>query len=97
MVSLSSPQVIAIEHQPSAERLQALGVSSWPIWSKEVSEFPWTYDETETCYLLAGRVVVTPLDDEPLTLTAGDLVTFPAGLSCLWQVIEPVRKHYSFG
>ena len=43
---------IQIERQPSQERLNQLSVSSWPIWTKEVSEFPWTYDEQETCYLL---------------------------------------------
>jgi len=34
---------IKIERQPSQERLVELGVSQWPIWTKEVSEFPWTY------------------------------------------------------
>ncbi len=24
----------------------------------------------------------------------GDLITFPAGLSCAWEVLEPVEKHY---
>jgi uncharacterized cupin superfamily protein len=51
---------IQIEHQPNAERLQELGVSKWLIWTKEVSTFPWTYDSQETCYFLAGDVVVTP-------------------------------------
>ncbi|HOK78766.1 MAG TPA: cupin domain-containing protein, partial [Verrucomicrobiota bacterium] len=27
----------------------------------------------------------------------GDLVVFPQGLSCVWKVAEPVRKHYRFG
>jgi len=27
----------------------------------------------------------------------GDLVTFPKGLSCQWEVRSPVRKHYRFG
>jgi len=38
---------IIVEHNPSPEKLQALGVSSWPTWSKEVSKFPWTYSEQE--------------------------------------------------
>ena len=40
---------IKVERQPSPERLQELGVKTWPIWTKEASEFPWTYDEPETC------------------------------------------------
>jgi hypothetical protein len=27
---------------------------------------------------------------------AGDLVVFPAGMSCTWKVLVPVRKHYDF-
>ncbi len=95
---MSEPtRAIAIESQPSPARLEALGVLTWPTWSKEVSEFPWTYEEAETCYFLAGRVTVTPDGGEPVTVGQGDLVTFPAGMSCTWQVTEPVRKHYQFG
>ncbi len=88
---------IRIERDPPRERLEALGVEGWPVWSCGVSTFPWTYDEIETCYLLEGEVVVTPEGGEPVTIRAGDLVTFPKGLSCTWEVRSPVRKHYSFG
>jgi hypothetical protein len=47
---------IKVERQPNPERLKELGVKSWPIWTKEASEFPWTYDEPETCYFLEGEV-----------------------------------------
>ncbi len=88
---------IAIDHAPSFARLKELGVHDWPTWSCEVSEFPWTYDDHETCYLLEGEVVVTPEGGEPVHIGRGDLVTFPAGLSCSWRVLAPVRKHYRFG
>lgn len=88
---------ISVEHQPSEERLKQLGVALWPIWSKEVSEFPWTYSEQEIAYVLEGEVVVTPQDGEAVTFGAGDLVTFPAGMSCRWQVKKALRKHYHFG
>jgi uncharacterized protein len=26
----------------------------------------------------------------------GDFVAFPTGLSCVWDIKEPVRKHYNF-
>ena len=51
---------IQVEHNPGEERLVALDVKSWPIWSCEVSEFPWTYDSRETCYLLEGEIMVPP-------------------------------------
>lgn len=88
---------IQVDHQPSAERMQALQVLNWPIWSKEISEFPWTYDDSETCYFLEGNVVVTPDAGEPVIMGKGDLVTFPAGLSCTWSIRSAVRKHYQFG
>jgi len=88
---------IEIVHDPHPSRLGELRVREWPIWTKEVSEFPWTYDEPETCYFLEGEVVVTPDQGEPVVVKAGDLVTFPSGLSCTWKVVKPVRKHYRFG
>ena len=88
---------IEIERNPDEERLKDLGVYDWPIWTKEVSEFPWSYDEPETCYFLEGDVEVTPEGGEPVTVGKGDLVTFPEGMDCTWDVREPVRKHYRFG
>ena len=31
-----------------------MGVTSWPPWGCELSTFPWTTDEQETCLLLTG-------------------------------------------
>lgn len=90
-------KTIKIENQPSQATLDELGVSQWSIWTKEVSEFPWTYGEAETCYFLEGEVIVTPDGGEPVTMGKGDLVTFPSGMSCTWKVNSPVRKHYLFG
>ncbi|HEY9617414.1 MAG TPA: cupin domain-containing protein [Microcoleaceae cyanobacterium] len=88
---------IQIEHQPTQEQLQKLDIFNWPIWTKSVSEFPWTYDEAETCYFLEGEVTVTPDGGEPVSMGKGDLVTFPSGMSCTWQITKAVRKHYCFG
>ena len=88
---------IKVERRPSPERLQELGVLNWPIWTKEASEFPWTYDEPETCYFLTGEVTVTGSDGEVARVGQGDLVTFPAGLACTWKISQEVKKHYRFG
>ncbi|MCB2181245.1 MAG: cupin domain-containing protein [Desulfobulbaceae bacterium] len=74
-----------------------MGIKNWPIWTCEVSEFPWTYDAKETCLILEGEVIVTPDDGQGVSIKAGDLVTFPAGMSCHWKVTKPIRKHYQFG
>ncbi len=88
---------IEIERGASAENLESQGVMSWPIWEKEVSEFPWAYDDRETCYLLEGDVIVTPEGGEPVRFGKGDFVTFPAGMRCRWKILKGVRKHYRFG
>jgi uncharacterized cupin superfamily protein len=88
---------IRMEHHPDETQLDKLGVRGWPIWEKEVSEFPWRYDEKETCYLLEGDVTVTPDGGQPVRFGKGDLVIFPKWMSCVWNVHKPVRKHYKFG
>lgn len=87
---------IRIERQPTRDRLETLGAFGWPIWTKEPSEFPWTYDMSETCYFLEGDVVVTPDGGDPVRVGQGDLVTFPSGMGCTWKVEKAVRKHYQF-
>jgi uncharacterized cupin superfamily protein len=78
-------------------KLETLGVKSWPTWSKEVSTFPWSYNSSEVAYILEGEVTVTPKNGGlPVNFGTGDLVTFPAGLSCIWEVKKALRKHYKF-
>jgi uncharacterized cupin superfamily protein len=82
--------------KPAQEYLDERGVGSWPIWQKEASRFDWHYDATEECYILEGRVVVETKDGKSVEIEKGDFVTFPKGLSCVWDIKEPIRKHYNF-
>ncbi len=77
--------------------VEELGINNWPIWSCGASSFDWTYNEKETCLLLDGEVTVTPEGGQPVKFRAGDLVRFPAGMNCRWDVHQAVRKHYRFG
>ena len=88
---------IKVEQNPNEERLKDMGIPDWPIWEKEASEFPWSYDSKETCYFLDGEVVVTPEGGEPVEMGKGDIVTFPEGMSCTWKIRKDVKKHYKFG
>ena len=90
-------QEINVERNPSEEKLKELGAKSWPVWSKEASEFPWSYDSDEVCYIIDGEVTVTPDGGKPVEIKKGDLVTFPKGMSCTWKIRKDVRKHYRFG
>jgi uncharacterized protein len=74
---------------------QCCAQGPWSVWECEPSSFDWHYDETELAYVYEGRVKVkTPEQD--VEIKAGDFVTFPAGLDCLWEVKEQVRKVYKF-
>lgn len=86
---------IEIVKSASQEQLEELNVSIWPIWEKEESDFPWFYDSEEQCYIIHGDVTVKT-DEEEVRFGAGDLVTFPAGLSCEWIIHKAVKKHYCF-
>jgi uncharacterized cupin superfamily protein len=83
---------------PTEVELEKLGVKSWGIWEKEKSIFDWSYSDTETCYILEGEVEVTDNSTgEKIEFKKGDLVQFPKGLECVWNVKKPLRKHYTFG
>ncbi|KAM0940738.1 putative (S)-ureidoglycine aminohydrolase, cupin-3 domain, rmlC-like cupin domain superfamily [Dioscorea sansibarensis] len=89
---------IKVERNPPETKLAKLGVKSWPKWGCPPSKFPWTYTAKETCYLLEGKVKVYPEGhgDEFVEIQAGDLVEFPRGMSCTWDVSVAVDKHYNF-
>ncbi|KAL7506048.1 hypothetical protein ACHAXN_003402 [Cyclotella atomus] len=95
--SILKMQEIEVISQPDKEFLDKKGVFNWGTWGCPASKFPWTYDSSESCYLLAGQVTVTPTDGrQAATFGKGDFVTFPAGMSCTWDVTEAVQKHYMF-
>jgi hypothetical protein len=90
---------IIVKNNPSQTELDQLNVKKWPTWKKEVSIFDWVFPEQEVAYIIAGVCVITPVDakgilGKPVHFGAGDLVTFPAGLSAKWEVIQPLHKHY---
>ena len=83
-----------IVRKPTEEEITAF--SKMPTWGCEVSEFDWYYDDREQCILTDGEVVVE-YNGTSVSFGAGDFVEFPQGLSCVWKVTKPVRKHYQFG
>jgi len=87
---------ITIEHNVSPAKLDIMAVDRWPTWSKEESTFDWHYDQEEICYILEGMAIVTPSGGEPVTIQRGDLVRFPAGMDCTWEIREAIEKHYTF-
>ena len=70
---------------------------SWGTWSKDPSEFPWYYDDKETCYILEGHASVTDPQGNSIQFGPGDWVEFEQGLECSWKIDETIRKRYKFG
>jgi uncharacterized protein len=82
--------------KPTKAEADRVKAEKWGIWEKEISEFPYEYDEKETCLIIDGEVTVT-WDGGSVRFGAGDWVVFPEGLTCTWKITKPVRKYYRFG
>ena len=57
--------------QLSDVEIDNMGILNWPIWTCEVSEFPWQYDVKESCLILDGEVYVAAGSDT-VQIKAGD-------------------------
>lgn len=82
--------------KPSKERLEELGIDKWGSWECDVKKFDWEYNDDETFYVLEGKAKVKTDDGEEVEFEKGDLVTFPQGVKCTWDVKERIRKVYKF-
>jgi uncharacterized cupin superfamily protein len=84
-----------IIRKPSKEEKEE--AESWPIWEKEISEFPWKYDTNETFLVIEGDVIVTNEDGKEFHFKEGDYVIFPKGMKCNWKINKDIRKYYKMG
>ena len=82
--------------QLSNVEIDYMGILNWPIWTCEVSEFPWQYDVEESCLILEGEVYVAA-GSGIVQIKAGDFVIFLEGLACIWKDTKPIKKHYQLG
>ena len=80
--------------KPTAQEIEEL--ECCPTWECEPSVFDWSYQMQETGYILEGEVTVR-YGDKTVSFGPGDLVIFPKGLTCVWNVKKHVKKHYKFG
>ena len=85
------------------EKMEELGVKSWPTWSTAGSEkykvgikSPLkVYDSNELSYIISGDMEIIPKETGvPVPVRAGDFVTFPDGFECYWFVKETIKKHW---
>ncbi len=86
---------IKVEKKLSTEVLKKRGVFDWPLWEKEISKFPWVYNQEEKCYIIEGKAEII-MENETVVIKAGDFVTFMKGLECTWNILADIKKHYNF-
>ena len=78
------------------KELNDMNICSWNPWECEQSTFDWQYEQEEWCYLFEGRVMIKTETGYEVEIKKGDLVKFPKGLKCTWNVFDKVRKAYIF-
>jgi uncharacterized protein len=71
------------------------GIRNWPVWEKKACRFPYIYQQEEHCFFLEGEVNIETASGK-FTLKAGDFAIFRKGLKCIWDIRQPVKKHYNF-
>lgn len=79
----------------TSQRLEELGVERWGKWECPVSRFNWEYDCDERCYILEGEAEIEHKDGKT-KIEKEDIVLFPKGLQCTWNVKKPIKKVYKF-
>ena len=90
---------IIVKNNPAPSELDAINVKKWPTWRRRFRSLIGIFLKQEIAYIIAGECVITPIDQQgnagtPVAFGAGDLVTFPAGLSAKWEVKQALHKHY---
>lgn len=80
--------------QPTDKEIST--TDNWSIWSKEISEFPWFYDDTETCLILDCEAEVTDSNGGKISFRKGDMVKFNKSVKCTWKITKHIRKRYFF-
>ncbi len=81
----------------SASVIIQYGIKNWPIWECPPSKFPWIYSDKEICLIIEGEANIKTEEGEIYSIKSGDLVEFPEGLSCEWEITKSIKKHFRMG
>ena len=88
---------VLIKSPCSASVIIQYGIKNWPIWECEPSYFSCNYREKEICLIIEGEAKIKTEAGESYLIKSGDLVEFPMGLTCEWQIIKSFKKHFRLG
>ena len=51
----------------------------------------------QICLIIEGQAKIRTKNGDIYFIKAGDLVEFPAGLDCEWEITKSIKKHYRLG
>lgn len=88
---------VLVEQDPSPMKLEVLGVDDWPVAREAVGTSERNYQQSETSYILEGSGKIEIQGDQPVSFSAGDLVTVMPETCCVWNITEAIERHYSKG
>tara|TARA_R110002111_G_scaffold44689_4_gene81322 strand:+ start:3286 stop:3651 length:366 start_codon:yes stop_codon:yes gene_type:complete len=63
-------------------------------WHATVGFWHTTYAAYEFVHLIEGRITITPDGGESQTFGPGDAFTVDVGFKGVWEIKEPVKKHF---
>lgn len=64
------------------------------IWHATVGSWRVVYEEWEFCHVLQGRATLIEDGCVPVSVGPGDGFTISAGFRGIWDVVEPLTKHF---
>jgi len=106
-ILIADPTVVKLEPEPISRDWVLSGApegsskvlarsSDWlltlVVWECTPGRFEWHYKKDEIVFVLSGAVTITTDRGEQRSFGAGDVVFFPAGSMCTWEVTERIRK-----
>lgn len=97
----SSHPLVTIVRAADVDAAFKAAAQGWTVWDSMSGpdKFPFSYSEDEEVLITNGRATLTPTagdDKAPITIDAGDRVTFHKGFKCAWVVDEPMTKFYHY-
>ncbi|MBA3449315.1 MAG: cupin domain-containing protein [Pseudaminobacter sp.] len=87
-----------IEGHPTMKTFVQHSTGDGKIVSGTWQATPGTYHATYTAYefvhIIAGRIIITPEGGKPVEVGPGDAFVVEADFKGIWQIVEPVTKHF---
>lgn len=72
------------------------GLFAAGIWTCAIGKFRIDFGRAEFIQILEGEVIVTDAEGTARTYRAGDAFVTPKGFSGTWDVIAPIKKHFTW-